>query len=109
MTRWIVGLAVYGIVAGTALPGAAANRRVDIVNKTGMDMKHFYASTSGNDDWEEDILGQDLLSDGETFDVNIDDGTGKCLYDFKAVFENGTSLVRNKINVCEISTFTYRP
>ncbi|MFD0936572.1 hypothetical protein ACFQ12_15495 [Methylobacterium trifolii] len=95
------------LLAATASGAAAANRHVDIVNKTGMDIKHFYASTTGTDDWEEDILGRDVISDGETFDINLDDGTGKCKYDFKAVFENGQSLVRNNINVCQISTFTY--
>ena len=91
------------------LAGAAqgANRHVDIVNKTGMTIKHFYASTTGTDDWEEDILGRDVIEDGDTFDINVDDGSGACRYDFKAVFENGASLVRNNINVCQISTFTY--
>lgn len=95
------------LLAGSA--AQAANRHVDIVNKTGMTMKHFYASSTGTDDWEEDILGRDVIEDGETFDINIDDGTGACRFDFKAVFDNGKSLVRKSINVCEISTFTYRP
>ncbi|NEU13972.1 hypothetical protein G3T14_17820 [Methylobacterium sp. BTF04] len=97
------------LIAAMATGASAANRHVDIVNKTGMTLKHFYASTSGTDDWEEDILGRDVIEDGDTFDINLDDGTGKCKYDFKAVFENGSSLIRNNINVCQISTFTYKP
>lgn len=92
---------------GFAVPAAAADRHVDIINKTGMSMKHFYASVMSADSWEEDILGKDILEDGETFDADIDDGSGKCKYDFKAVFENGTSLVQRGINVCEVSTYTY--
>jgi hypothetical protein len=94
------------LLAGTA---QAANRHVDIVNRTGMTIKHFYASSTGTDDWEEDILGRDVIEDGETFDINIDDGTGACRFDFKAVFDNGKALVRKNVNVCEIGTFTYRP
>ena len=90
-----------------AATAQAANRHVDIVNKTGMTMKHFYASTTGTDDWEEDILGRDVIEDGDTFDINVDDGSGACRYDFKAVFENGTSLVRKNINVCQVGSFTY--
>jgi hypothetical protein len=56
---------------------------------------------------EEDILGVDVLANGDTVEVNIDDGTGKCRFDFKAVFQSGAELVRNNINVCQISTFTY--
>ncbi len=85
----------------------AANRKVDIVNKTGMPMTHFYASNTGTNSWEEDILGQDVLDNGETFEANIDDGTGACRFDFKAVFSDGESLVRRGINVCQIGTFTY--
>ena len=28
-------------------------------------------------------------------------------YFFKAVFDNGQSLIRNNINVCRIETYTY--
>ena len=49
-----------------------------------------------------------MLENGETVNVNIDDGTGKCRFDFKAVFQNGQELVRKNINVCEVGSFTYR-
>ena len=92
--------------AGTA--ASAANRHVDIVNATGLTLSEFYASNTGADDWEEDILGRDELADGETFEINVDDGTGACKFDFKAVFTNGTSHVQRGVNVCAISTFTYK-
>ena len=85
----------------------AADRRVEIVNNTGMTLTHFYASNSGTASWEEDILGRDTLADGDTVQININDGTGACKFDFKAVFDNGQSLEKANINVCEISTYTY--
>ena len=87
---------------------SAANRKVDVVNDTGLTMSEFYASNTGADDWEEDILGSDTLDAGDTFEIDIDDGTGACKFDFKAVFTNGTSHVQRAINVCSVSTFTYR-
>jgi hypothetical protein len=93
------------VLASTS--AGAANRKVDIVNKTGMSMTHFYASNSGTNSWEEDILGQNVLDNGETIEINIDDGTGACRFDFKAVFADGDSLVRRGINVCQIGTYTY--
>ena len=39
--------------------------------------------------------------------INIDDGSGACLYDFKAVFDDGDVLTRNQINVCQISEYRY--
>ena len=104
----ITTLAVTGFLAVSAFGAAiAANRHVDIVNDTGMTMSEFYASATGTDDWEEDILGSDTLAVGEVFDIDIDDGTGACKFDFKAVFTDGTSHVRRAVDVCKISTFTY--
>ena len=55
-----------------------------------------------------DILGSNILRSGTDWNVNFDDGTGACNFDFKVVFENGTQRVENNINVCAISTFTIR-
>jgi hypothetical protein len=104
----IITLGLAGFLAVSAFSAAsAANRKVDIINKTGMTLSEFYASNTGADDWEEDILGSDELANGETFEIDVDDGTGACKFDFKAVFTNGTSHVRRGVNVCSISTFTY--
>lgn len=92
---------------GAVSPSLAANRHVTIINKTGMTLKHFYASNAGTSSWEEDILGRDTLANGEEVEVNIDDGTGACKFDFKAVFDNGGSLVKEGVDVCTTSTFTY--
>ena len=83
------------------------DRHVTIKNRTGWTMLRFYASDSRTDDWEEDILGRDVLEDGENVRVNIDDGSGACIYDFKAEFTNGQELTRFRINVCSVSEYTY--
>jgi hypothetical protein len=100
--------AVAGFFAVSAFTTAsAANRKVDIVNETGKTLTEFYASNTGTDDWEEDVLGSDILDVGEVFEIDIDDGTGACKFDFKAVFTDGTSHVRRAVDVCSISTFTH--
>ena len=83
------------------------NRRVRIHNQTGWTMTHFYASDSRVDDWEEDMLGSSVLGAGSSVTMNIDDGSGACLYDFKARFTNGQELTRMRINVCEIADYYY--
>ena len=83
------------------------NRRVRIHNSTGWTMLRFYASNVRTSDWEEDILGDDVLANNASIVMNIDDGSGACLFDFKAEFTNGQSLIRNNINVCEIADYYY--
>jgi hypothetical protein len=93
--------------ASFVIEASAADRRVEIINKTGRTLVEFYASITTTDDWEEDILGTDTLDNGDSVVVNIDDGSGKCRYDFKAVFADGQELIRKNVNVCQIESFTY--
>lgn len=83
------------------------NRRVRIHNQTGWTMLRFYASDSRKSDWEEDILGDSVLNNGRSVTVNVDDGSGACVYDFRAEFTNGQVLTRMNINVCQIADYYY--
>lgn len=83
------------------------NRRVRIHNQTGWTMLRFYASDSRVDDWEEDMLGSRTLRSGRSMNMNIDDGSGACIYDFRAEFTNGQVLERGQINVCQIADYYY--
>lgn len=102
----MIAVAIASLLAG---PSFAANRKVDIINKTGRTLTHFYASTTNMNSWEEDMLGSDTVDDGESFEADIDDGTGKCVFDFKGVFDAGPDLIKRRVNVCEISKFTFLP
>lgn len=92
-----------------AAPSFAKDRRVDVVNKTGYTMTSFYASSVDEESWEEDMLANDTLEDGETLEADIDDGTDACVYDFRADFSDGSKVVKRKVNVCEVATFTFLP
>ncbi|MBL0968468.1 MAG: hypothetical protein IBJ02_05100 [Brevundimonas sp.] len=83
------------------------NRRVRIHNQTGWTMTHFYASDSRVNSWQEDMLGSSVLSVGRSVMMNIDDGSGACMYDFKARFTNGQELTRFGVNVCQIADYYY--
>lgn len=94
-------------IAGLALPAAASDRRVRIINETGFTIVAFYGSNTGSDSWEEDILGADVLPAGDSVVIDFDDGTGYCMFDFRAIFSDGDELVRNGVNVCEVGSFRY--
>jgi hypothetical protein len=68
---------------------------------------YFYASPSSVGNWEEDILGDDILYPDSTIRVSVDDNRESCLYDFKAVFENGAESTHYGINICDLSSYTF--
>jgi hypothetical protein len=102
-------LLALGLILGALAPtGASAeDRHVRIINETSHTMTRFYASNVEKGSWEEDILGNRVLKPGQSVNVNIDDGSGHCLYDFRADFTDGDTLTRNRINVCETSSYRY--
>ncbi|MDH7794824.1 hypothetical protein QBC99_000887 [Beijerinckia sp. GAS462] len=101
-----------GFVAGlllASLPAAvAADRNVDIVNNTKKTLKEFYASRTNKNAWEENIIGDDPVKPGETQPVDIDDGSGGCRFDFKAIFSDGDEVINKNVDVCAVSTMTYK-
>jgi hypothetical protein len=107
--RAVLAAAISAVALGTMgfRSSDDQDRRVLIINATGVTMTHFFASNSGQNDWQEDILGEDVLPSGASVRINIDDGTDACLYDFKARFADGDELVRHRINVCEITEYRY--
>lgn len=104
------GFAVAALVlAASSTSAIAQNRVVTIVNNTGYTITEFYGSNKGSDSWEEDILGSSVLPSGSKVNINFDDGTGYCIFDFRAVFSDGDVVVSKGLNVCELGTYTYNP
>jgi hypothetical protein len=106
--KHILGLGAAAIVALSMFGAASAdeNKRVKIINETNHKIVQFYASRVGTNDWEEDILDVDVLDPGQSVTINFG-GSDFCLYDFKAVFSDGETMIRNRINVCEMTVYRY--
>jgi hypothetical protein len=107
MNKLLIGLAFAAVASLGVSSANALDRRVNIINETSSVIVEFYASSVGVREWEEDILGPDILESGASVVVNIDDGTGYCKYDFMAVFDDGEEVIKGDVNVCEISSFRF--
>jgi hypothetical protein len=64
-----------------------------------------YAAPVGTGRWRLDLLGDEILPPANSVLVNMDDGAGYCRFDFKTVFDDGTTLIRRDINVCEVERY----
>src|SRR5262245_28587086 len=94
--------------AFAATEAIAQDRRVVIINGTNAVVNSFYASNINRNSWEEDILGNSVLQPGQRVTVNIDDGSGACLFDFRAVLATGRKVELRRVNVCQVSSWTVR-
>ena len=112
MTNGFVRTALFGtlglVLSSTAVFASDGyNREVTIYNDSSYDIYYFYGSRTTTSDWEEDILGSDILPAGTSVLIDFDDGTGECDFDFKAVFEDGDEAYGWNQDVCSISHFTF--
>ena len=103
-SKLLAALSVVFVFAFVSMTFAGAQDFV-LVNNTGADIYTVNISPSGVNDWEEDILGRDVLENGESVTVTF--GLGNTpLWDIQAVFENGTSISWYEINLLEVSKVT---
>ncbi len=83
--------AVLFLLAGCATTGGSGGSGlyyVDVTNNTGYTIYYLYVSPKSSDNWEEDVLGDDVLLNGSTqrvtlrgysspiFDVKLEDSEG---------------------------------
>ena len=99
--------AVLAMAAGLSTDRARVIAKVKIINETSSDLNEFYASNVGTSEWEEDILGDDLVPAGGSVTINMDDGSGYCKFDFKGVFVDDGEATLEGIDVCEVGVVRF--
>ncbi len=101
----LAGSILCALQTATGPPALAFDHQIELTNTTRLAIVEVYASPVGTGRWEQDILGDNFLAPATSMPVNIDGATGNCRFDFKTVFDDGTSLVRRDINVCEVERY----
>jgi hypothetical protein len=105
----MAGTIVSALLTATSPPVSALDRWIELTNKSRMPIVEVYISPARSDLWNIDLLGDDYLAPASSVLVNIDDGNG-CRFDFKTVFDDGTTQIRRDVNVCVVERYaiTYR-
>ncbi|HEY9569216.1 MAG TPA: argininosuccinate lyase, partial [Thalassobaculum sp.] len=109
MRMWLGSLAV---VAGLSMPAVAwgqGKQDFTLINKTGYALSELYVSPNDEEDWQEDVLGKDILDDGQSVDIAFDRSSKACHWDLMVVYEDdGSSAVWRKIDLCKVARITIK-
>ncbi|HXP06406.1 MAG TPA: argininosuccinate lyase [Stellaceae bacterium] len=101
--------AVVTVVLAFAVPAGAQDAKQDfkLVNKTGYELKALYVSPSKSDDWGDDILGQDVLGDGQVVNVHFNPKAHTCHWDLKVTYsDDDSNAVWGNVDLCTIEKIT---
>ena len=100
----------YGMIATLAVavgPAFADGREMQIINQTGFEIVEFFSAHKDEADWGEEILQGDAIGGDAERLIDLEDGSGYCLYSFRAIFDDGEELISDDINICDLTMFTY--
>jgi len=94
--------------ATPAAPAAntAGAQDFTLVNATGVEIDKVYIAPHSSDDWEEDILGQDTLPDGQKVDIKFNRAEKAALWDLRVEDSKENSIEWENLNLLEISKLT---
>jgi len=84
-----------------------------LYNNTNRTITEVYCAPADDDEWGEDVLGVDVLQNGNSVEVSFDAAYEKLLlaygvdkYDLKVVFENGSNMVWKNLKLADFSELT---
>lgn len=81
-----------------AISSSAADYYIDITNKTGYIIWHLYVSPGKATDWEEDVLGSDVLPNGSMKRVTLK-GYPSSIFDIRLIDEDGDTYTFWNVDV----------
>ena len=86
---------------------AATPDRLDfeLHNMTGYQIEQVYVSPNNKNDWEEDVLGEGVLENGESVDITFD-RQKQDYWDLKVVFKGGKESIWYKFDLAQITDIT---
>lgn len=103
-----IGLVAATVVAIAIAPAAQAQPAdaVTVVNRTGYTISELYIAPNDSNDWEEDILGVDILDDGESTNIDFRRAEDTCWWDMMVVYaEDDEHVTWQNVDLCEDSRF----
>ena len=95
MKRVLAMLACVGAVMGcTALLRAeGTDNNFTLVNKTGYTLDKVFVSPHDTKEWGEDIMGKDVVPDGESVHITFHPKADASIFDLKVVYKDDNSEV----------------
>lgn len=94
-------VATAACLAGPAL--AQGKQDFTLVNRTGYTLESVFVSPSSANSWGEDIMGRDVLDDGEDVDISFSRGDRACKWDLKVSYDDKSTAEWDGFDLCKTS------
>lgn len=106
--RFILLLGCMLMAAPAALLAQGTDLNFKLVNKTGFDIHSVFLSPHDSDDWDEDVMGQDILADGESVDIKFHPKAKAKIWDLRVDDSKGKNFTWFEFDLTTIEEITIR-
>ena len=103
---WIVGALLASALATAAY---AAQQDFTLTNHTGHVIMTLNVSPNDSNQWGPDILGRDVLGDGEAAEISFDRNEDQCMWDIRVTYDDNDTNDLRGINLCETTEVEFTP
>ncbi|HYJ52407.1 MAG TPA: hypothetical protein VEW04_04485 [Allosphingosinicella sp.] len=90
--------------APAAPAGDQTNQNFTLNNNTGHVVVTLNVSPSNSNEWGPDILGRDVLANGESAQITFERAETQCQWDIRATYDDGDTTDERGVNLCETTT-----
>ena len=103
-----LGIALVALAASLSAPVLAQQSKLDftLLNRTGLVIQELYVSPDESDNWEEDVLGRDVLKHNASIDITFSRTEKSCDWDLKIKDEDGDEIEWDSLDLCAASHIT---
>lgn len=104
----MAGIALIAFATTLSAPLMAQQSKLDftLLNRTGVVIMELYVSPDEANDWEEDVLGRDVLKHNESVDITFSRGEKSCDWDLMIKDEDGDEIEWDSLDLCAASHIT---
>jgi len=88
---------------------AVATQDFTLINNTGHTVMTLNVAPTSSDEWGPDILGQDVLANGQSVEISFERGEDQCNWDLRATYDDGDTTDARNVDLCQTTTFTLTP
>jgi hypothetical protein len=107
--KTVLFAAALGALALTSTVALAGQQDFSLANATGYEISELYVAPSESSDWQEDVLGQDTLGDGQKANISFSRDTDACAWDLKVVYSDDNSSAEwHGVDLCKLSNVTIK-
>lgn len=100
----VAALAILTL-AGCAASAQSNDPSFRLTNNSSTTINEIYVSSSNNNSWGADRLGDRTLGSGNSYTIRLP--AGQCVNDIRVVYANGSANERRRVNTCGLTDVVF--